>query len=538
MYFNYKKRRHPVTGMALAALALIGCQALQPTPEHPGMDLSPVPLQAAPSALPEGWHHGAFMEIFVRGWKDSNGDGIGDLKGLTQTLDDLHELGIKGLWLMPIQPNADGDHGYAPTDFRGIAPEYGTLADFDELLKQAHARGIGVITDYVINHAAADFPLFKRAAQSPNDRFRSWFVWEPQKPLGWKIWDQDPWYATPTGHYFGTFGPHMPDFNFRNREVLEYHRSNLRFWLNRGLDGFRLDAVPHLVENSARDWNDQPESRRLTAEFTQLIKAYPHRYVMCEATAEPQVYGADNLCGGAFAFGYVQHIREAALGKAASVPVLAEYFKTAPRGMATFLSSHDAWAGRRMMDEMRGDETAYRLAAATYLLQPGTPFIYYGEEVGMRGLPTLQGDPAVRGPMSWTPDAARAGFTTGQPYRAAAPNAATHNLQMQRADPASLFHHYKAMLALRNNLPSVARGSFEQARAQGQVLTWQRQWQQERSVVVINYGDAPQPLVLEGLGAGQAYRAAYPVAASGLQANAAGAAQVAVPARSVQVWVR
>ena len=137
---------------ALAAALLAGAASAA------DIDTRPVPAGPTRSALPEGWFHGAFMEIFVRAWRDSDGDGIGDLRGLTQTLDHLQDLGVRGLWLMPITANADGDHGYATTNFRAIAPEYGTLADFDELIREAHQRGIGVVMDYVINHSAAPAP--------------------------------------------------------------------------------------------------------------------------------------------------------------------------------------------------------------------------------------------------------------------------------------------------------------------------------------------------------------------------------------------
>ncbi|MFD2454079.1 alpha-amylase family glycosyl hydrolase [Ideonella paludis] len=275
------------------------------------VDISPVAPVYRPSTLPTGWHHGVFMEIFVRAFADSNGDGIGDLKGLTAKLDDLKDLGVSGIWLMPITANADGDHGYATTDFRAIAPEYGTLADFDELLRQAHARGIGVVMDYVINHAAAQHPLFQAAVADPKSPWRDWFVFADTEPQGWDIWGKNPWYLSSAQHwnsklepkdlpkappgardfYFGTFGPHMPDFNMRNPRVVKYHEDSLRFWLNRGLDGFRLDAVPHLIERDAVNWNDQPESRQLTKRLQDLITAYDKRWVVCEATAEPNDWG-------------------------------------------------------------------------------------------------------------------------------------------------------------------------------------------------------------------------------------------------------
>ncbi|MDP2007094.1 MAG: alpha-amylase family glycosyl hydrolase [Rubrivivax sp.] len=497
----------PAAAFAAAFALLAG-----PAPAQTPIDTHLVPAtdlaSHLPAALRDGWQHGAFMEIFVRAYRDSDGDGIGDLRGLTQSLDYLQALGIRGLWLMPITANADGDHGYATTDYRAIAPEYGTLADFDELLAQAHRRGIGVVMDYVINHSAAQHPMFQAALNGPASPFHDWFVWSSTMPAGWDIWGKNPWYAAegrpwnflgdvkdlpppPPGaqhFYFGTFGPQMPDFNFRNASVLSYHQSSLRFWLNRGLDGYRLDAVPHLVETDAKDWNDQPLSRQLTKQFQDLIKGYEQRYVVCEATAEPLAYGDPAVCGGAFAFGFVQHYLKAAQGDAASVQQVASYFRAAPPTMATFLSSHDIFAGRRVWDQLGGEQRAYRLAAAGYLLQPGTPFIYYGEEIGQAGVPDLAGDLPLRSPMSWTADPVTGGFTSGRPFRPLAPNLGTHNVAVQQADPQSLLNFYKAMLKLRNTLPSVAQGSFEHGFAQGLVAGWQRSHGNERTLVLINYG--------------------------------------------------
>jgi alpha-amylase len=500
---------------ALNALLLAASQAFGQTV----VDTRPVPAGHRGSALPAHWQHGAFMEIFVRAWRDSDGDGIGDLRGLTQSLPYLQELGVKGLWLMPITRNADGDHGYATTDFRDIAPEYGTLADFDELIQQAHRRGIGVIIDYVINHSAAQHPLFVQARENAASPYRDWFVWSVDAPQGWDIWGHNPWYHTASAlwtykgpakdrppppadaqdFYFATFGPHMPDFNFRNPAVLAFHEDSLRFWLNRGLDGFRLDAVPHLVENSAKDWNDQPQSRQITKRLQDLIKTYAQRMVVCEATAEPQAYGDAAVCGGAFAFGYVQHIVKAARGDIESVQKVADYYSRASKNMATFVSNHDLFAGARLWDQVHGDLAQYKLAAATYLLQPGTPFIYYGEEIGQAGVSSLKDDPSIRSPMSWAPDAANGGFTSGQPFRPIAPNVLTHNVQLQRADPASIFNFYKTMLRLRQARPSIARGSYEHAFAQGWVAGWQRQAGRDHTLVVFNYGPQAETAELQKL---------------------------------------
>jgi alpha-amylase len=533
------KQHRPMTrSIRIAALALSASLAAQ---AQPAIDTRPVPAGDRTSRLPkplqDGWQHGAFMEIFVRAYRDSDGDGIGDLRGLTQSLDHLQDLGIRGIWLMPVTKNADGDHGYATTDFRDIAPEYGTLAHFDELLRQAHRRGIGVIVDYVINHSAAAHPMFTEALQVPANRFHGWYVWADTAPQGWDIWGKNPWYATAaTGHYFATFGPDMPDFNFHNPQVLEYHLSSLRFWLNRGLDGFRLDAVPHLIEKDAKDWNDQPQSRAITKQLQDLIKSYAHRTVVCEATAEPQAYGDPAVCGGAFAFGYTQHFVRAAKGDAASVQQLATYYRSARPTMATFVSNHDAFAGQRLWDQVGGDLARYKLAAAGYLLQPGTPYIYYGEEVGQAGVNTLDGDLPLRAPMSWTADARTAGFTRGTPFRPIAPNAATQNVAAERQRSDSILAFYKAMLKLRNTRPSIARGSFEGSFAQGLVAGWQRAWQGERTLVLINYGTASAEVAVPALPAGARLQPLFPRHALGARAAAEGQATLRLPAQAVQVY--
>ncbi len=535
----------------LTALLLSLGTAAQPT------DLSPVPARIAPSPLPPSWQHGTFMEIFVRGYQDSDGDGVGDLRGLIQRLDYLKALGITGLWLMPIQASADHDHGYATTDFRAIEPQYGSLADFDELIKQAHRRGIGVVMDYVINHAAYQHPLFQDALRNGKSPWRDWFVWaDPAKPeaiVGWDIWGKSPWYdanALPwtwTGElkdlpapaagsaqvYFGTFGPHMPDFNMRNPAVVAYHEDSLRFWLNRGLDGYRLDAVPHLIENNAKDWNDQPESRALTKRFQDLIRSYPNRYVVCEATAEPQAYGDPALCGGAFAFGLQYEIIKAAQGDAPAVQKVSDYYAQMAPTMATFLHNHDIFAGARVWDQLKGDEARYRLAAASYLLAPGTPFIYYGEEIGLAGI-TGKGDEPLRAPMSWTADG---GFSSSvTPFRALSPNRARQNAASQARDPRSLLNFYRSLLQLRQRLPALTQGSYEAARVQGQVWSFQRILGAQRLLVLVNYAGAPATIELDGLPA----RARLSPKLSAVNSKAArvdgqGHVRLRLPALSVQV---
>ncbi|MDN3921949.1 alpha-amylase family glycosyl hydrolase [Roseateles violae] len=510
-------------GLAAALLSLVGaCHAAGPA--------------TSPSPLAPHWAQGTFIEIFVRGYQDSDGDGIGDLRGLTQRLDYLKELGVTGIWLMPITASADHDHGYATSDYRALEPAYGTLADLDELLRQAHARGIGVIADYVVNHAARSHTLFQLAERDRSSPWRDWFVWQDRAPAGWDIWGKNPWTTTAQGSFFATFGPHMPDFNLKNPAVVDYHFDSLRFWLDRGLDGFRLDAVPHLVENNAKDWNDQPESRRLAKRMQDLIKSYPQRHVVCEATANPKVYARPEVCGSAFAFGLEQQVIKAARGEAASVKAVAEYFKTAPPTMATMLSNHDIFAGERVWDQLKGNEARYKLAAATYLLQPGIPFIYYGEEIGMAGIAGLPGDEPLRAPMSWGTDIQ--GFTSAdRPFRPLAPNAATHNAAAEAQDPASILNFYKAMLQLRKSRPSIARGSYPAAQAEGQTLVFQRLLGRERSLIAINYGAGEKTLTAAQLPTHAKLRALYPAPSTATpNADAAGRVSLTLPPLSVLVF--
>lgn len=506
---------------ALLAAGLLAASLATPAAPLP-RDLGPVAAhpRANPGLAPDWWR-GPFMEIFVRAYQDSDGDGIGDLRGLISRLDHLKELGVTGIWLMPVTASQDRDHGYATTDFRAIERDYGSMADFDALLRQAHARGIGVIIDYVVNHSSWAHPAFLQAKRSPRNRYRDWFVWSEQAPdKAWDIWGKYPWYWTgqqpwtwtgevkdmplaPPGSrefYFGTFGPHMPDFNLKNPAVVRWHEDNLRFWLNRGLDGFRLDAVPHLVETDAKNWNDQPDSRRLTKQFVNLIQSYPNRFAVCEATAQPADYSRPEVCGSAFAFGLERAIMETLKGreggKPEAVQQIADFFKTRPHSMATMLANHDIFAGHRIWDQLQGHEAKYKLAAASYLLQPGIPFVYYGEEIGQAGLLELPGDGPIRGPMSWT---AQGGFSTSaRPYRPLSPNRATHNAAAQRADAGSLFHHYRQLIALRRAHPALSQGSYEQVQVDGPLLSFVRRHGDEALRVWLNYSDQARAIAAPG----------------------------------------
>ena len=534
-----------------AAFALAGCSGgggggtpapapvptPAPAPSLPAVDVSSVAAADPGSTLRAGWQHGAFMEIFVRSYQDSNGDGKGDLQGLISRLDYLHDLGVRGIWLMPIATSEDHDHGYAVADYRGIEPDYGTQADFDQLITQAHARGIGVIVDYVMNHSAATNPLFVNAAASSANAYRDWYVWQPTDPAGWSVYGADPWHQAISGWYYGEFWSQMPDFNLLNPAVATYHHDNQRFWLNRGADGFRFDAVGNFVEHGPAAWVDQPEDYTLMHGVRTLMDGYAQRYLVCEATGDPQGFGAASGCGGAFAFDLEPHLLWAAFdGDAANVQAVADYFKTAQPGMATLLANHDGFTGGRVANQLGNDPLKMRLAAATYLLLPGTPFIYYGEELGMTQASTLTGDASIRTPMSWTADPGNAGFSTVLPYRDLSANSTTANVQAEVADPNSLYTFYKTMLALRNGRPSISQGSYVDAAASGSALSFQRVSGAERTLVVINYGTAAASVAVTGLPAGATLTPLLPAGGAAQSADAGGGAQVAAAAQQVQVF--
>lgn len=499
---------------------------------------SAVPNADPGSTLPPGWQFGAMYEVFVRAFQDSDGDGIGDLQGLITRLDYLKALGITGLWLLPVMPSQDRDHGYAVTDYRGIEPAYGSLDDLDALIAAAHERGIGVILDYVMNHGAARHPAFVSARQSTDSAFRNWFLWEADKPHGWSIYGGDPWHADSSGFYFGAFWDQMPDWNLRNPDVVAWHHDNLRFWLNRGIDGFRFDAVGNLIESSKCEYVNQRESYAIVAGLEALIDTYENRYMVCEAPADPLGFATTHPGGSAFAFGHHRDLLEAAKGDARALELVAGFPPIAPETIATLLSNHDSFAGARVWDQLGGNLEMMQLAAAMYLLQPGVPFLYYGEELGMAGGRNMSADESLRTPMSWTHDGGRPDFTTGTPFRDRSPNSPSHNYSSLRADPDSIFHFYKTMIGLRHMRPSIARGSYENVVVSGSTMGFTRRRDNDETVIAINVGRDAAAVTMHGLAPGASYDALYPATWQPLIVDARGSQSTVLRPRSVAVFGR
>ncbi len=533
--------RLPVGLLGLAA-ALTACggggvgSTTHPTPP-PSVDVGNVAANDPGSVLPADWQHGAFMEIFVRSYKDSDGDGKGDLQGLISELPYLQTLGVTGLWLMPIMASSDHDHGYAVANYRDIEADYGMLADLDELLTQAHALGIGVVIDYVMNHSSNLNPIFVNSAYSTSNPYRDWYVWQATAPSGWNIFGADPWHTLSLGAYFAAFSLTMPDWNLDNAAVVAYHEANLRFWMNRGVDGFRFDAVGNLYEIDAGQWSDVAQDYTLMGQVRSLLDTYAQRYMVCEGPGDAQGFAAASACGSAFAFDLKDALIGAARNDAASISAVAHYFVTAPPGMAPMLANHDSFAGNRVWTQLGGNVTQYKLAAASYLLAPGTPFIYYGEEIGMANATTLSDDGKLRTPMSWSADTANAGFTTGTPYRALSGNVAMQNVAAENGDSGSLLNFYRAMLSLRNGRASLRNGAYVQPQVSGSVMSYQRQVSGETTVVAINFGTVAGNATINGLPANATLHALYPASGvADLTSDGAGSLSFMPAAQSIWVF--
>lgn len=452
------------------------------------------------------WNDRVFYEVFVRSFKDSgtgplSGDGVGDLRGLIEQLDYLNDgtgdpgtsLGVGGLWLMPIHPSPTY-HGYDVTDYLNVHAQYGTLEDFGELLRECHRRDIRVIIDLVLNHCSDQHPWF-RSARAGGEH-RDWFIWQDRDP-GWRgPWNQRVWHRSDHGVYYGLFSRSMPDLNFRDPGPTSVMRLVADFWLrDQQVDGFRLDAIRHLIEEGAVQ-----ESTPATHEWLKGFQAHckqvrPDAMTVGEVwadTAQAASYVGSEM-DMAFEFALAQAIRDSVRAGSGEpyrrvlAKVLASY---PPNQFGAFLTNHDM---TRVMTELKGDPAAARLAAAIYLLGPGVPFVYYGEELGMPG---DKPDPDLRTPMAW--DAGEfAGFSRAKPWRQLTPGHSTRNVAAQQADPSSLLQWYRKLIHLRRSTPALRHGvtAFLEG-APDSVVALVRESQGEQAVVLVNCGDEPAVVTL------------------------------------------
>lgn len=458
----------------------------------------------APSSANDAWYANAvFYQVFVRSFQDSNGDGIGDLKGLQNRLDDLQRLGVTALWLNPINPSASY-HGYDVTDYTGINKDYGNLEDFTNLVNAAHDRRIKVILDFVPNHTSSQHPWFLES-KNPNSPKRNWYNWRNSGP-NWKNPlgnASNPWYSTSGAYYYAPFWSEMPDLNWRNPEVKSALFGAARIWLERGADGFRVDAVRYLFEgasgNPGDSSPDQPESIAWAKDFTQFVNGVkPDAAVVTEAWADTATV-SKYFVGGqgqqlGFNFDLQRAIRDSANAArpAAVQSVLERVAANYPASAvdAIFAGNHDI---SRMKFFGAG---RYRSAAALLLTLPGTPFIYYGEEIGMPNGPSGK-DEDKRTPMRWdaTPNA---GFSSTTPWYAFSTDDPQISVSEQLEQRGSLYNLYRNLIRTRQGSEALRVGGYAPLRSDAErVFSFLRSIGSKRVAVVINLDSDPVKLKLD-----------------------------------------
>ncbi|MGH8825824.1 MAG: maltose alpha-D-glucosyltransferase [Jiangellaceae bacterium] len=501
---------------------------------------------------PEWFKRAVFYEVLVRSFNDSDGDGAGDLRGLTEKLDYLQWLGVDCLWLPPFYPSPLRDGGYDVSDYMSVLPEFGTVEDFSRFVRLAHDRGIRVIVDFVMNHTSDQHAWFQSSREDPDGPCGDFYVWA----------DDDTGYPdariifvdTETSN--GTFDPvrrqyfwhrffsHQPDLNYENPAVGEAMTDALRFWLDLGIDGFRLDAVPYLFEEEGTNCENLPQTHAFLKQVRKMIEdEYPDTVLLCEANQWPAdvvEYFGDFDAGGdechmAFHFPVMPRIFMA-VRRESRYPI-SEIMAQTPVIPATcqwgiFLRNHDEltlemvtdderdymWTEyakdprmkanigirRRLAPLLENDTNQIELFTALLLSLPGSPVLYYGDEVGMGDNIWLGDRDGVRTPMQWTPDR-NAGFSTADPGRLTLPvvmdavyGYQVTNVESQITNTSSLLHWTRRMIEVRKQNPAFGLGDFtDLGGSNPSVLSYVRAFGDDVVLCVNNLSRFPQPVELD-----------------------------------------
>ncbi len=456
------------------------------------------------------WYKNAiFYQVYVRGFADSNGDGYGDLRGLTAKLDYLCDLGVDCVWLMPIYPSPLIDDGYDITDYFNIHPDYGTLDDFKTFLQEAHARGLRVITDLVLNHTSDQHPWFQSARAAKDSPYRDYYLWSPtdQKFRDVRVVFVDVqnsnWtFDQMTGeYYFHRFYPQQPDLNYDNPKVRQAMQDVMKFWLDLGLDGFRADAVPYLFKRDGTKSESLPETHAYLKQLRRFMdEHYSDRILLAEANQWPEelrtFFGDGDEFHMAFQFPLMPRLFMA-VEQGNRTPIEWIMNRTPPipsNGQwGIFLRNHDEltlemvteeerqrlWQAyapeprmrlnlgirRRLAPLLNGDRRKIELVNSLLFTLPGSPIIYYGDEIGMGDNIWLPDRNGVRTPMQWN-DQLHAGFSMSDRLYAPAIDTApfdyrTVNVAAQQSDPDSLWHTVQYMITLRKAHPVLGVGNSE-----------------------------------------------------------------------------
>lgn len=493
---------HLTLGLLAAATLACGSDPVSNNTNNNGNNnVRPPPI----SPNEAGWWRGTVAyEVFVRSFADSDGDGIGDLKGLTERLDYLNDgdantrddLGIDALWLMPIYPSPSY-HGYDITDYKSVHADYGTMADFEAFVQAAHQRGIRVILDFVVNHSSELHPWFLSAQEGPQAEFRNYYNWKDEDP-GWRrSWDRRKvWYEKNGSYYYGLFGDDIPDLNLADPAVEEEILSTMQFWATKGVDGFRIDAARHLFESATGDLADQPETHAFIQRIREKLHAdHPQVLLLAEAWINVETlkayYGDGYEYQMAFSFDVAAGIKDAvASASTESLHSVLERSAAAypDRGFeAPFLSNHDQDRVMRTVGRLPKNG---RLSAATLMAMPGTPFLYYGEELGMAGGSTPF-DEDKRQPFRWTDELPGVGFSSAEPWYRSTEDVGV-DLAAQRGVQGSMWSLYRDLIRIRQDSPALGDGDQTLVTTTGgdSVMAWTRQKDGERVLFVANFSDS------------------------------------------------
>ena len=514
------------------------------------MSISEYPDPGAPEAARDQlWYKRAvFYEVLIRGFYDSNGDGTGDLRGLTQKLDYLQWLGVDCIWLLPIYESPLRDGGYDISDYMKVLPEYGDLGDFVQLVDAAHARGIRIIADLVMNHTSDQHPWFQASRSDPDGPYGDFYVWSDtdERYTDARIifvdteksnWTWDPVRGQ---YYWHRFFSHQPDLNYENPAVQEAMAEVLRFWLDLGIDGFRLDAVPYLYEEEGTNCENLPRTheylKRIRKEIDEL---YPDKVLLAEANQWPadvvQYFGDGDECHMAFHFPLMPRIFMA-VRREQRYPIseiMAQTPEIPPNCQwGIFLRNHDELTLEMVTDEERdymyseyakdprmkanigirrrlatlleNSRDQMELFTALLLSLPGSPVLYYGDEIGMGDNIYLGDRDGVRTPMQWSPDR-NAGFSSCDPQRLYLPvimdpiyGYQALNVEAETRGTNSLLHWTRRMIEARKRHPCFGQGTFtEIGSANPCILAYVREFGDDIVLCVNNLSRFAQPVELD-----------------------------------------
>ncbi|MFD2247849.1 alpha-amylase family glycosyl hydrolase [Pontibacter ruber] len=480
------------------------------------------------------WQESVIYQIYPRSFQDSNGDGVGDLRGIISRLNYLQWLGIDAIWISPIYPSPMADFGYDISDYTGVHPLFGTLDDFDELLQEVHARGMKLILDLVPNHTSDQHPWFLESRSSRDNPKRDWYLWYDAKedgsvPNNWlsvfggSAWE---WDEKTQQYYYHAFLKEQPDLNWRNPEVQQAMLDVMRFWLDKGVDGFRVDVMWHMIKDKQLRDNppnpnytpnmatyeqlvpaystDQPEVHQIVRMMRQVLDSYHERMMIGEIYLPIDklmtYYGTDNS-GAHLPFNFL--LLSLPWDAAQIASTIGQYEGALPTGgwPNWVLGNHD-----QPRITSRVGKSQARVAAMLLLTLRGTPTIYYGDEIGMRDVAIppeevqdpqglnmpdlyLSRDPS-RTPMQWN-DQANGGFSESKPWLRLPDNYRRLNVQAQEQDPYSMLSLYRKLLKLRHEEPALNIGTYVPVPPEGQVLSFIRQHESQRFLIVLNLSHRP-----------------------------------------------